>query len=139
MRRRPYPHAAYPAHEPRDWEQQRQNRANSTAWAITSGVEVRSDPSLLPLGALERKARFPEAPPANRRQDAVAKKTEAQLAKEARAKQKSEGGGAWSMLLGELEHHLPLAFRPFFEFLRGRYQLIASPSAPAFSRLSLLW
>ena len=48
MRRRPYPHAAYPAHEPRDWEQQRQNRANSTAWAITSGVEVRSDPSLLP-------------------------------------------------------------------------------------------
>ena len=93
MRRRPYPHAAYPAHEPRDWEQQRQNRANSTAWAITSGVEVRSDPSLLPLGALERKARFPEAPPANRRQDAVAKETrrERERQKQLAARKRVEG------------------------------------------------
>lgn len=137
MRRRPYPHAAYPAHEPRDWEQQRPNRANGSAWSIKSGVEVRSDPSLLPLGAVERKAIFPKAPPANRRQDSGSVLTEAQVAQAAREKAKINSGGPWSLLLGELENQLPRVFRPFFEFLRGRYQLVASPSAPTTSWLSL--
>lgn len=131
---RPYPHAAFPASEPRDWEQQRHNRSNS--WTTTSAVDIRSDPSLLPIGAIEKKPSFPEAPPANRQKDAEPEDKEKKKKMEKKIDAFTQEG-PWSMLLGELEDSLPRRCQPFFELLRGRYQVVASPSAPSSSFINL--
>ena len=136
----PYPYAAWPEDAPRPWELQLPEDEP------VSGL-IRSDPSLLPIGAVRRKKAFPVAPPPSQRADdynAPARSAESELAKLMGKKDPkmiknnsgSEATGLVDMILQEFELRIPV-FKPFFQLLRGQYTVEAKPSPPASSLIGI--
>jgi len=104
-------------------------------------VTIRSDPSMLPLGAKAKASVYPTAPSL---QSESSMSSSSSDKKEAGKSRKGGGGGSSGgesvaeLIFAELHHLFPV-LRPLLNFLRGRYSVEAKPSAPPSSPVSFTW